>query len=244
MRPPRLHHPGPLRGAGAELELPEAARRHLRVLRLRPGAELRLFDGQGGEWRARLLAQGRARLLEHLPVERESPLAVELAQALARGERMDWALQKAVELGVAALAPVATARCGLRLEGERAARRLRHWRAVVAAACEQCGRNRLPPVAPPRPLAAWLAELGGPGPGELRLALSPGAGAALGELPRPTGPVRLLVGPEGGLAPEELAAARAAGFRPLALGPRVLRTETAGPAALAALQALWGDLGG
>ncbi len=242
MRLPRLHHPGPLAGPG-EVALPEAVLRHLRVLRLRPGAALVLFDGRGGQWRAELLPGGRARLLAHQPLEREPPLRVDLAQALVRGERMDWALQKAVELGVASVQPVVTERSALRLGGERAGRRLRHWRAVVAAACEQCGRNRLPEVAPPLPLGRWLAVLGPPATGELRLALSPGGGLRLRQLPAPAGPVRLLVGPEGGLTPEELAQAEACGFRPLTLGPRVLRTETAGPAALAALQALWGDLG-
>jgi len=242
VRAPRLHHPGPLAGRG-EVALPEAALRHLRVLRLRPGAALVLFDGRGGQWRAELLPGGRARLLEHQPLEREAPLPVHLAQAPGRGERMDWALQKAVELGAAGIQPVWTARSTPPLEGQRLARRLRHWRAVVAAACEQCGRNRLPEVAPPLPLERWLAGLGPPAAGELRLALSPGGGLRLRELSAPTGPVRLLVGPEGGLAPEELERAEACGFRPLTLGPRVLRTETAGPAALAALQALWGDLG-
>jgi 16S rRNA (uracil1498-N3)-methyltransferase len=211
------------------------------VLRLAPGAELWVFDGRGGEYLARLEGslQAPAVCLEGWEaVERESPLTVYLAQGLSRGERMDFALQKATELGVAALHPVVTARSVVTLDHERRARRSLHWQGVLVAACEQCGRNRLPQLHPLLRLPDFLAT---PPPG-LRLLLDPLAETSLRELPAPTGPVTLLVGPEGGLSEAEREAARRAGFLGISLGPRVLRTETAPIAALAAMQTLWGDL--
>jgi 16S rRNA (uracil1498-N3)-methyltransferase len=245
VRAPRLFHPGPL-AEGAEVALdPVAAAHAVRVLRLAPGAPLVLFDGGGGEYQATLVAATRrgaaARIGAHRAREAESPLEVTLAQGLARGERMDLVIQKAVELGVTALVPVATARSVVKLDAERGGQRAAHWAGVVRAACEQCGRNRLPAVDPPCSLDALLARP--PAAGERRLVLDPEAPRRLRELPRPTGPVLLLVGPEGGLDGEEIGRAAAHGFERLSLGPRVLRTETAGLAALAALQALWGDLG-
>ncbi|HEY5789520.1 MAG TPA: 16S rRNA (uracil(1498)-N(3))-methyltransferase [Gammaproteobacteria bacterium] len=240
MRAPRVHVPGPL-AAGSEVTLPEAAAHHLaRVLRLAPGAELTLFDGSGGEYPATLLAVGRqrvsARLGAHLAREVELPLRVVLAQAVSRGDRMDLTLQKAVELGCAGIVPLLTARAAPLPSGPRLQRRLAHWQGIVTSACEQSGRNRVPAVAPPLALGAWLAQ---PAAG-LRLVLDPDGGRPLRELAPPAdGTLALLVGPEGGLAPEELAAARAAGCLPLGLGPRVLRTETAALAALAQVQCLW-----
>jgi 16S rRNA (uracil1498-N3)-methyltransferase len=154
---------------------------------------------------------------------------------------MDYTLQKAVELGVGAIQPLTSERAVVKLDAERAERRLAHWRTVVAGACEQSGRNRVPPVAPVAALHEWLAVGHAPGAGAARLLLSPRAEAGLRELPRPARGVVLLAGPEGGFAPEEERAARDAGYRPVRLGPRVLRTETAAVAALAAMQALWGD---
>jgi 16S rRNA (uracil1498-N3)-methyltransferase len=194
----------------------------------------------------------------HLPVERESPLPVTLVQALSSGERMDLTIQKVVELGVSRIVPVESERSVVRLKGERAEKRVAHWRQVVVSACEQCGRNRIPEVRMISPLAVWLAaEQTNPNMDEgmdevdrvgnrrssaaLRWVLLPGATGALRDLPRPQQPIELLVGPEGGLTDAEADAARRAGYQPLRLGPRVLRTETAAPALLAALQALWGD---
>lgn len=216
---------------------------HLRnVLRVREAAPLILFDGSGGEYRARVEAveRGRltARVLEHCVVDRESPLDLTLGQGIARGERMDFAIAKAVELGVRAIDPLFTNRGQVKLEGQRLRKKLEHWRRVAASAAEQSGREYVPEVSEPRPLAAWL-----PGDdGGTRLVLAPDAATGLRDLPPARG-VRLLIGPESGLSDSELAAAHDAGFRAVRLGPRVLRTETAGPAALAALQTLWGDLG-
>lgn len=244
MRIPRIHVPPPL-ATGSVVELPAQAGEHLvRVLRLGPGAELRLFDGHGNEHAARLVSCARravsAEVLEALADPgRESPLAITLAQGIARGEKMDWILQKATELGVAAIVPLATERSEVRLDAERGARRFAHWQAVLAGACEQCGRNRLPRLHAPVPLGNWAAGLGEGS--ELRLILDPQGELSLGALP-PATQITLAIGPEGGLGGRDLAMLAAAGFRGLRLGPRILRTETAGLAALAALQALQGDL--
>lgn len=238
--PPQLH-------AQRVVGLPEAAAHHaLRVLRLHAGDPVVLFDGEGGEYAGRLVEAGRAVRVElgaWRDIERESPLRITLAQALPAGDKMDWIVQKAVELGAARIVPLAAARSVVRLAGERAARRVEHWRQVAVSACEQCGRNRVPEVLPVLDLRRWLAGLAqeqGETDG-LRLLLSPGAGRRLGEA-SPQGGVVLLIGPEGGLTDDEAAAAAACGFRAASLGPRILRTETAGLAALAALAALHGDL--
>jgi len=205
-----------------------------------------LFTGEGGEYSARIVAVERsqvsAEVLQWLPTERESSLAITLVQALPAGEKMDLAVQKAVELGVARIVPVLSRRSVVRLSDERAARRVEHWRGIVAASCEQCGRNRLPVVDAPQGLENWLRRA--PRANVLRLLLAPTAGESLAKLPQPdaVAGVELLVGAEGGLAPEEERLAAAAGFVSLRLGPRILRTETAGVAALAAIQLLWGDL--
>jgi len=239
---PRIFCP-PRLAAATEIDLPSDAAHHvLRVLRLQEGDALSLFDGRGGEYGAQLVgATARAvtvRVLEFRDIERESTLAVTLVQGLAAADRMDYSVQKAVELGVAAIVPVMTARSLVRLEGARADRRLEHWRQIVVASCEQCGRNRLPEVHPPRALATWLRA---PSATALRVLLAPDAPASLADLTRTSGSVELLVGPEGGFTAEESAAACGAGFRPVRLGPRILRTETAGAAMLAAMNALWGD---
>lgn len=240
---PRIHVPAPL-ADGGELDLPAAAARHVvQVLRLRPPAPLILFDGNGGEYAATLLPGGggsRVRLGARMEAERESPLALTLLQGISRGERMDYTIQKAVELGVQRIVPVTTRRSVVRLSAERAAKRLAHWQGVVVSACEQCGRTRLPQLAPLQPLEAALKD--GIRPDALRLVLSPDAVAMLHTVADAPAAVALLVGPEGGLDEAELAAAAAAGWRGLRLGPRVLRTETAGVVALAVLQARWGDL--
>jgi 16S rRNA (uracil1498-N3)-methyltransferase len=239
---PRFHCPFPL-APGATVDLPpEAAHHASKVLRMDEGDAVMLFDGRGGEWTARLQRVGKAMaaVLESFDAaEREPPLAVTLAQSLPAADKMDWVVQKGTELGVARIRPLVARRSVVRLSGERRARRVAHWQAIAVAACEQCRRNRVPLVAPPVDFAHYLGEA--PASGELRLMLAPGAERRLADLERPAGPVTLLVGPEGGFEEGELAAAAAAGFQAVSLGPRVLRTETAGAAALAAIMALWGD---
>jgi 16S rRNA (uracil1498-N3)-methyltransferase len=240
---PRIHCPQGL-APGASVELPEVAGHHVaRVLRLKEGDALTLFDGRGGEWSATIARIRKDEVHAHLgafdAVERESALAVTLVQSVAAGDKMDWIVQKCVELGVAAIRPVAARRSVIRLSGERMERRVAHWQAIAAAACEQCGRNRVPLVASIVDLPQYLAE---PAPeNELKLIALPEAAQCLRDLARPAGRVSLLVGPEGGFEEGELAAARLAGFVSLSLGPRVLRTETAGAAALAGISGLWGD---
>jgi len=227
---------------GAHVELPEPVARHaVRVLRLPPGAPMVLFDGRGGEYPAHIERIERDRVMAVLgawvETERESALAITLVQALQAGDKMDFTIQKAVELGVRDIVPVESRRSVLRLAGERAGKRVAHWQGVVASACEQCGRNQVPLVAPLEKLENWLAR---PADGVLRLMLAPDAEQTLATI-APAKDVQLLIGAEGGLDPQEVIAAQQAGFQAVRLGPRVLRTETAGLAALAALQALWGD---
>lgn len=203
-----------------------------------------LFDGRGGEYEAQIERIEKSRVVVELgawrDVERESKLVVTLVQAVQAGEKMDFTIQKAVELGVADVVPVDSRRSVIRLAGERAAKRVAHWQGVAASASEQCGRNQVPLVAPLEKLEHWLARPARPG---LRLMLAPDAEHSLADLP-PARDVQLLIGAEGGLDPQEVIAAKQAGFQAVRLGPRVLRTETAGLAALAALQALWGDFRG
>jgi 16S rRNA (uracil1498-N3)-methyltransferase len=228
---------------GALVELPEVAVGHLvRVLRLGPGDRVQLFNGDGHDYEAELLAAGKrgaqARVLGRRAVERESPLRITLAQGIARGEKMDWVLQKVTELGVARIAPVVSERTEVKLDAERAGKRGAHWRGVIAGACEQSGRARLPELLAPAGLADFLASEGS----THRYALDPGANATLASLQLAAGDsLCLLVGPEGGLSERDLAMARAAGFQGLRLGPRILRTETAALAAIAGLNALYGD---
>lgn len=227
-----------------EAELPAAAAYHVaRVLRLRPGAPLTVFDGTGDDFRCEIVSiegeRVRVRVGERAAGLRESPLAITLVQAVSRSERMDWTLQKATELGVRTIAPVLSARSVVRLDEQQAAKKLRHWQAIVAGACEQCGRSTLPEVRPPLELRRFLAEA--PRSGQ-RLVLSPDGPTSLAGLASVAARVELLIGPEGGLDDAELAAAVQAGYTPVCLGPRILRTETAGIVALAVLQGLWGDL--
>jgi len=240
----RLFVPFPLAGQD-QVELDERSRQHaVQVLRLRAGDPLLLFDGQGGEYRAELTAAGRkaarARLLEFVDRDLESPLAITLCQGIARGERMDWVLQKATELGVARVTPVICERTQVRLDAERRERRMRHWRGILIHAAEQSGRTRVPELCPP----VSLPELVGEPTQELSLILDPRAADRLAGLNAPEpARVRVLIGPEGGLSEAERATALAAGYRGIVLGPRILRTETAAVAALTALQLIWGDLG-
>jgi 16S rRNA (uracil1498-N3)-methyltransferase len=259
MRIPRIYHDGVIR-PGIRLDLAAPSSNHLlRVLRLVPGARVEVFDGAGHSYEAVIEdhERGRARLLVGDPKisEVESPIDITLAQGISRGERMDYTLQKSVELGVRRIVPLVTDFCQVRLAGPRQARRHEHWMGIIIGACEQCGRNRLPILDEIRPLPKWLGEmeLGRRGCAKesratderstdtLKLVLDAKGERRLSDLD-PPGRVTLLIGPEGGLAEKEVAAARAAGFIAVRLGPRILRTESAGVAALAAIQTLWGDL--
>lgn len=234
---PRFHCPVAL-SVGSTLALPAGAARHVQVLRLQPGDTIALFNGEGGEGEAVITRMGRSdvevQIVRHTPVERETARAVHLALGMPANERMDWLVEKAVELGVASLQPLQAERSVLRLSGERAEKKRSHWQGVAVAACEQCGRNRVPPVHPVRSIVECLR---GEIPRQrLLLSLAPD-GVPLGEQRHQLdeGPVLFLSGPEGGLSPAEEEAARAAGFVPVSLGPRILRAETAPLAALAAL---------
>ena len=243
MRLTRVYVDAPL-AAGTRVTLEGGAARHVtRVLRLRVGEALTVFNGSGGEYAASIEQSQGGRVAvavgEQRAIERESPLALTLAQGVSRGERMDLVVQKATELGVSGLVPVLTERSVVRLTAQQADRRLNHWRAIAVAACEQSGRNRLPAIAAAVPLKDFLRS---GTDGVTRLLLSPGAGATLADVPRPVTAVTVLIGPEGGLAQAEQEAAVAAGFKPVRLGPRVLRTETAAIAALTLLQREFGDL--
>ena len=255
--PPRFHVDIAL-GAGILLALPANAARHVQVLRLQPGAALTLFDGHAGEWSAEVVEMGRktvtAQVLAHRAIERELATPVTLALGMPANERMDGLIEKATELGVAAVQPLVCERSVLRVVGERAERKAAHWQAIAVAACEQSGRNRVPPVGVATTFRDWLAAQAVGAAPTTRLVLSLDADArslvdtlldTLADAPpglqpgafgRP--PVLVLSGPEGGLSPAELAAARAAGFRPVTLGARVLRADTAPLALLAIMAAL------
>lgn len=225
--------------AGAVFPLPEGAARHAQVRRVQPGDALVLFDGSGAEWPAEVVAMGRTRVDVRAGtperVGRELASAVTLLVGMPANERMDTLVEKAAELGVARLVPLVCERSVLRLVGERAAKKREHWQGVAIAACEQCGRARVPEVLTPQPLAAALAALAPPAADERRWVLAPGAPPLPSQWPGATPPAAVLAlsGPEGGLAPAELAAAQAAGFAPAGLGPRVLRADTAPLALLA-----------
>jgi 16S rRNA (uracil1498-N3)-methyltransferase len=243
MRTIRIHAELPLQ-TGAELALPAQAAEHVaRVLRLNAGDPLTLFNGDGNDYEASIVAIGKREVMVRIASRQmpnnESPLPLTLAQGVARGDKMDLIVQKATELGVVRIVPLLTERSEVKLDAARAEKRLAHWRAVAASACEQSGRARLPVVAAALPLSAWLDGL--VEDGALRLALLPEATRASRELRFSGSGGVLVVGPEGGLGERDTAALRAAGFDGLRLGPRILRTETAGLAALAALQALHGD---
>ena len=237
---PRFFCPQPL-AAGLVVDLPESVAHHLHVVRQQPGDVLTLFNGEGGQYRATLVEVGKRRASASVdafePAEAELGYAITLAQALPEAAKMDWIIEKAVELGVAAVAPLAARRCVTRLSGERAEKRHAHWQGIIVAASEQSGRNRLATLAPLEDFAKWLAR---PAPAP-RLLLSPRGTETLAAWAgaRAAHDVTIMVGPEGGFSPEEEDAAIAAGAIPLTMGPRVLRTETAALAAAAMLQALW-----
>ncbi len=239
MSQPRIFVDSPL-SAGV-LNLPDAAARHAQVLRLQPGHALTLFDGTGGEWTATVAQMGRREVTVHVllhdPVERELPLTVVLAVVMPAGDRMDFVVEKATELGAAAIVPLMSERSVLRLTGERAVKRAAHWQALAVAACEQSGRNRVPTVQPVCSLAEALHTVLAPPPAtatHARWLLGWRDAKPWAALSAATKHLTVLSGPEGGLSDAEEAAARAAGFASVCLGPRTLRADTAPLAALAA----------
>ena len=241
MRLTRLFLDQPL-SVGATLDLDERAHRHaVQVLRLRPGSELVLFNGTGGEYRARLLEAGRRRsrvtITDFEARDTRPVVHITLVQGVAKGDRMNFSLQKATELGVSVIRPVITKRSQIPGDPRRLENRHAHWQGVIISACEQCGRNDLPALQPVSTLEHWIGER----PEGYGLLLDPQAESRL-SADSPQAPVQLLIGPEGGLDDTEIALARSHGMHPVSLGPRILRTETAGIAALAVIQALWGDL--
>ncbi len=240
MRVPRIHTHQPLR-ADSVVALEPGPSQHLaRALRMQVGDALLLFDGRGGQYPATISTIDRKQvsvtLAAHEAFEVESPLPVQLAIGMSRGDRMDWVVQKATELGVTRITPLAAERSELRLKGERAEKKRAHWQQVAISACEQCGRNRVPAIDAPMTPGKWLADCDA----DLRLVLHHRADPA--PAVAAPGSAALLVGPEGGLSEAEIAAAEAAGFVSLRLGPRILRTETAPLAALAIMQSRCGDM--
>lgn len=243
MRIPRIHTPQPL-ATGQTVTLDDNAFNHaVRVLRLGEGDAIFLFNGEGGQFEARLSEvnrkQARATVGAHADIEVESPLKLIMGQCISRGEKMDYTIQKSVELGIGEITPLSSARCGVQLKGERLEKRLNHWRSVAISAAEQSGRNRLTTITPLASLAAWVETV----EADLKLVLEPGATQALGQLPPPRHSVALLFGPEGGMTQAEIELALRHDFTAIRLGPRILRTETAALATLSAIQTLWGDLG-
>jgi 16S rRNA (uracil1498-N3)-methyltransferase len=238
---PRIYLDVPL-AVGQEFDLPEQAARHVQVLRLQPGDALTLFNGHGGEYMATVLDMGkrhvRVAVTSHLAASRESMLHLTLVQSLSATERMDYTVQKATELGFHAIQIVQSTFCGYKLAADRAEKRIAHWEGVAAAAAEQCGRTAVPAILPPVKFEQWLA--GAPA-ADLKLLLSPVGAVRLDALPAAAKTIQILVGPEGGFSADEEAAAVGAGFTPLILGPRVLRTETVAPVVGALLQARYGD---
>lgn len=246
MRKTRIYLPSELE-EGASVRLDGEQARYLnKVLRLKAGADVILFNGKGGEFEARVEQAGRdavdVRVVAFVDIRRESPLNITLVQALSRGERMDFTIQKAVELGVHAIVPVITERSVVRLDGPRRTRRLEHWRGIAVNACQQCGRTRVPRIDAIAELGDWL-ENGFRPEAATGWVLSPEATLKPDAL-TPADQVVLLIGPEGGLSDAEIARVIRSGLTPLSLGPRILRTETAAVAALTALQLKLGDLSG
>ncbi len=244
MREIRIHIDADL-SAETELTLPPGPAHHVaRVLRLRAGQALTLFNGRGGQYPATIRSiSGKTVTVVtggHEALERESPLAITLVQGISRGRQMDYTLQKAVELGVNRIIPVMSEYSQVKIDDKRLQGKQAHWQGVVAAACEQCGRNQVPAVEAPQPFGHWLETLS---PAMTCLLLDTQGGQRLRAITAPAGNMALVAGPEGGFSPAERQAAQRAGCISVALGPRILRTETAAPAAITACQALWGDLG-
>ena len=243
MRIPRVYSPQPM-AVGDCIELEAGAARHLTsALRMSSGQLVTLFNGHGGEYTAELVEakKGKAtvRITEFDKTDRESNLSIHLAIGISRGERMDLIVQKATELGVSEITPLFTERCEVKLSGDRLDKKVNHWQQVAISACEQCQRNSLPSINAPVKIDQWQVNCDA----SLKLVLHHRTDQSLSDMPPPSGQVALLIGPEGGLSEREIEQAISLGFSPLALGPRVLRTETAPLAAISILQSLWGDMG-
>ncbi|MHB1238208.1 MAG: 16S rRNA (uracil(1498)-N(3))-methyltransferase [Gallionella sp.] len=240
---PRFYCPPPLPSSGSFDLPPDAAHHASRVLRLRAGDPVQIFDGLGNERHGTIAESGGKRVvvdnIDAVHCDRESPLKVVLAQALSSSEKMDWVIQKATELGATEIQPIDTERSVARLSAERATKRLEHWQQVAISACEQCGRNTLPQIHAPQDIMAWLQQM--QNVADTKFILLPQGASALHAQAQPQGRIALLIGAEGGFTQAESDTALRCGFVPVRLGARVLRTETAAIAGLAALQTLWGD---
>jgi 16S rRNA (uracil1498-N3)-methyltransferase len=243
MRIPRIYHPEPL-SPNLEIALSDDAANHVgRVLRMGPDNQLQLFDGSNQVFDARITHADkksvRVQVLSAAEDNRESPLHLHLGQVMSRGEKMEFTIQKSIELGVNVITPLFSERCGVKLDAERLNKKIQQWQKIAIAACEQCGRNRIPEIRPAMDLEDWCAE---PDEG-LKLNLHPRASQSINTLPLPVQRVRLLIGPEGGLSADEIAMTAQHQFTDILLGPRVLRTETTALTAITALQVRFGDLG-
>ena len=243
MRIPRIYHPSPLT-VGLAIQLNEDAANHVgRVLRMQTGQALQLFDGSNNVFNAIIIQADKKNVQVEIRSggedNRESPLWLHLGQVMSRGEKMEFTIQKAVELGVSIITPLYSERCGVKLDAERLDKKQGQWQKIAIAACEQCGRNRVPDIRPVMRLEAWCAEQDN----GLKLNLHPRATASINTLPQPVERVRLLIGPEGGLSADEIAMTAGHQFTDILLGPRVLRTETTALTAITALQVRFGDLG-
>ena len=242
MRVPRIYQNSPL-NVGASVSLGDDAANHVgRVLRMVPDQEICLFNGQGGQYQAVITESGKkhvtVKITDFSAHSVESPLFIHLGQVVSRGDKMEFTIQKSVELGVNVITPLWSSRCGVKLQGDRLDKKLEQWQKIAISACEQCGRNSVPLIRPVMSLENWLAEP----TDELKLTLHPRAQYSVGTLPEPTHGVRLVIGPEGGLSDDEIALTEQYNFQEMLLGPRVLRTETAALTAITALQCRFGDL--
>lgn len=243
MRKPRIYHPGSLT-VGQQVALNDDAANHVgRVLRMTAGQQVQLFDGSNQVFDAEILRADKksveVSVLSGETDDRESPLHIHLGQVMSRGEKMEFTIQKSIELGVSLITPLFSERCGVKLDAERLNKKIQQWQKIAIAACEQCGRNVIPEIRPAMDLEVWCAE---PDDG-IKLNLHPRASASINTLPLPVSRIRLLIGPEGGLSAEEIAMTARYQFTDILLGPRVLRTETTALTAITALQVRFGDLG-
>ncbi len=243
MRKPRIYHPAPL-SVGQDVALSDDAANHVgRVLRMTAGQPVQLFDGSNQVFDAEITRADKKNVIVNVQSReadnRESPLHIHLGQVMSRGEKMEFTIQKSIELGVSLITPLFSERCGVKLDAERLNKKIQQWQKIAIAACEQCGRNQIPEIRPAMDLEAWCAE---PDAG-LKLNLHPRASASINTLPLPVERVRLLIGPEGGLSADEIAMTAQYQFTDILLGPRVLRTETTALTAITALQVRFGDLG-
>ncbi|KLU15490.1 MULTISPECIES: 16S rRNA (uracil(1498)-N(3))-methyltransferase [Xenorhabdus] len=243
MRIPRIYHPE-LLSTGVEVYLSDDAANHVgRVLRMSNGQALQLFDGSNQVFDAIITEASKKTvkvfILDGKLSDHESPLNLHLGQVMSRGEKMEFTIQKSVELGVNTITPLLSERCGIKLDTERLEKKLQQWKKIAISACEQCGRNQIPEIRPIMPLETWCAE----NDGSLKLNLHPRASHSINTLPLPVEKVRLLIGPEGGLSAEEIEMTAKYQFTDILLGPRVLRTETTALTAITALQVRFGDLG-